>query len=460
EGPTLYCKGALESVLPLCNRIQVDDGIRPLDPQLREAHRSAQERMAEQGFRVLAFAYRPVGSDGKRERLEQDLIFTGFVGLEDPPRPEVPEAIHKCRQAGIKVIMITGDHPRTATAIARQIGLAESDNPVVITGEALRHLSAVELMLALDAPELIFARVVADQKMRIVDALKEKHEIVAVTGDGVNDAPALKSAHIGIAMGIAGTDVAKAAADIVLLDDNFASIVNAVEEGRAIFENIRKFLTYVLVHNVAELIPYLAFVSIKLPLALTPIQALTIDMGCDSLTALGLGTEEPVPGVMNRPPRPQGERLMNGRLALRAYLFLGLIEAAAAMAAFFFVLRRGGWKYGQQLAHHDSVYLRATTACLSAIIVMQIVNVFLCRSNRRSILSTGILGNRLILSGVILEIILILLINYTSTGNVIVGTAPIAMITWLFIIPFAAGMLVLEEARKWLIRRTDVSSKD
>ncbi|MGZ4419094.1 MAG: cation-translocating P-type ATPase, partial [Gaiellaceae bacterium] len=164
EGPTLYCKGALESVLPLCNRIQVDDGIRPLDPQLREAHRSAQERMAEQGLRVLAFAYRPVGSDGKREQLEQDLIFTGFVGLEDPPRPEVPEAIHKCRQAGIKVIMITGDHPRTATAIARQIGLAESDNPVVITGEALRHLSAVELMLALDAPELIFARVVADQK--------------------------------------------------------------------------------------------------------------------------------------------------------------------------------------------------------------------------------------------------------------------------------------------------------
>ena len=200
----------------------------------------------------------------------------------------------------------------------------------------------------MDAQEIIFARVVADQKMRIVEALKKKRQIVAVTGDGVNDAPALKAAHIGIAMGIAGTDVAKEAADMVLLDDNFASIVNAIEEGRAVFENIRKFLTYVLVHNVAELIPYLGFLLFKIPLALTPIQALSIDMGSDTLTALGLGVERPDPQIMRRPPRPQGERLMNWPLAFRAYLFLGLIEAAAAMAAFFFVLNGAGWKYGQQ----------------------------------------------------------------------------------------------------------------
>ena len=175
----------------------------------------------------------------------------------------------------------------------------------MITGEQLRGLSEAQLMLVLDAPEIIFARVSADQKMRIVEALKYKNHVVAVTGDGVNDAPALKSAHIGIAMGIAGTDVAKEAADMVLLDDNFASIVNAIEEGRAVFENIRKFLTYVLVHNVAELVPYLGFALFKIPLALTPIQALAIDMGTDTLTALGLGVERPAPQVMRRPPRPR-----------------------------------------------------------------------------------------------------------------------------------------------------------
>jgi len=307
-------------------------------------------------------------------------------------------------------------------------------------------------MLALDTPEIIFARVGADQKMRIVEALKNKKQIVAVTGDGVNDAPALKSAHVGIAMGIAGTDVAKAAADMVLLDDNFASIVDAVEEGRAVFENIRKFLTYVLVHNVAELIPYLGFVLFKIPLALTPIQALAIDMGSDSLTALGLGTEKPVPRVMQRPPRSQGERLLNSPLALRAYLFLGPIEAAAAMAAFFFVLNRAGWKYGQHLAPQDPLYLQATTACLSAIIVMQIVNVYLCRSVTRSVFSTGVFGNWLIMSGVILESAVLILINYSPWANFILGTAPIAGSVWLFLIPFAAGIFILEELRKWLAR--------
>jgi sodium/potassium-transporting ATPase subunit alpha len=452
EGPTLYCKGALESVLPLCSKILADGDTRPLDPELREKILAAQETMAEQGLRVLAFAYRLLEPHWTRESLEHDLVFTGFVGLEDPPRPEVPEAIRRCRQAGIKVIMVTGDHPHTAKAIAREIGLSGSDSPVVITGETLRTLSNIQLMLALDAPDIIFARVGADQKMRIVEALKNKRQIVAVTGDGVNDAPALKSAHIGIAMGIAGTDVAKAAADMVLLDDNFASIVDAVEEGRAVFENIRKFLTYVLAHNVAELVPYLGFVLFKIPLALTPIQALAIDMGSDSLTALGLGTETPVPRVMQRPPRSQGERLLNAPLARRAYLFLGPIEAAAAMAAFLFVLHRAGWTYGQYLAPQDPLYLQATTACLSAIIVMQIVNVYLCRSVTRSIVSTGVGGNWLIMSGVLLEIGALFLINYSPWANSILGTAPIAGSVWVFIMPFAAGMLIFEELRKWRAR--------
>ena len=372
--------------------------------------------------------------------------------MQDPPRPEVRGALRKCHEAGIRVIMTTGDHPRTALAIAREVGLVQSASPSVITGETLRHLPEVELRRLLDSSEVVFARIAADQKLRIVEALKQQGHVVAVTGDGVNDAPALKNAHVGVAMGIMGTDVAKEAADVVLLDDNFASIVNAIEEGRAVFANIRKFLTYILAHNVPELVPYLAFSLFAIPLPLTPIQILSIDMGTDSLTALGLGVEAPAPDVMRRPPRERGDRLFTWSLALRAYLFLGAIEAIAAMATFFFVLHGAGWVYGQTLAPGDPLYLRATTACLSAVIVMQIVNVFLCRSQSRSLWSVGLRGNRLILWGVVLEVALILAIDYTAWGNLIFSTAPISGRVWLFVLPFAVGLLALEELRKWYVR--------
>ena len=451
DGPALYCKGAPEMVMPLCNHILADGEIRPFDSGLRTKAREAQETMAAQGLRVIAMSYRMLETPWQRAQMEQDLIFAGLAGLEDPPRPEVPEALRKCREAGIAVMMVTGDHPYTAKAIGREIGLVGSD-PVVITGDKLRALTDTQLRLALDAPEIIFARVGADQKRRIVEALKAKHHVVAVTGDGVNDAPALKSAHIGIAMGIAGTDVAKEAADMVLLDDNFASIVNAIEEGRAVFSNIRKFLTYILAHNVPELVPYLAFSLFRIPLALTPIQILSIDMGTDSLTALGLGVEKPDPRVMQLPPRSQHQRLFDWPLALRAYLFLGAIEAAIAMAAFFFVLNDGGWQYGQLLSIHDPLYLQATTGCLSAIVVLQISNVFLCRSATRSIFSTGILGNPLIWGGVLVEIALVVLIDYTPWGNFIFGTAAIGVRVWLFLVPCAIAMLIAEEARKSIAR--------
>lgn len=454
DGAVLYCKGAPESVLPRCRQIVRDGHTEPLDARLRETIVEAQEAMAEKGLRILAFAMRRLAGSDLYGGLEEDMIFLGLVGLEDPPRPEVSGAIRKCHEAGIKVIMVTGDHPHTAVAIAREIGLVRSRDPPAVSGDQLRRLSGSELARALKDPEVIFARVAPDQKMRIVEALKGSGHVVAVTGDGVNDAPALKAAHIGIAMGIAGTDVARAASDMVLLDDNFASIVHAVEEGCAVFQNIRKFLTYVLVHNVAELVPYLAFALFRIPLPLTPIQALAVDMGTDSLTALGLGVEEPHPQTMLRPPRPQHERLLNLSLALRAYLFLGIIEAAAAMAAFFFVLTGSGWTYGQSMAADDPVYLGATTACLSAIIVMQIVNVFLCRSAVRSVLSTGIFNNRLIVWGVVLEFALLVLIGYTPWGNFLLGTAAVPGEFWLFILPFAGGMLILEELRKWLVRRT------
>jgi len=452
-GDVLYTKGALESVLPLCDRAQLGAEVRPLQPETARIFQGAQETMAEQGLRVLALAYRPLPPGASPGRLEEQLILVGLVGFRDPPRPEVPAAIRQCREAGIKVIMVTGDHPQTAVAIAREIGLVLASNAAVITGEQLRRLSEAELQLALDAPEIIFARVGADQKPRIVRALKQKGETVAATGDGVNDAPALKQADIGIAMGMTGTDVARESAHMILLDDNFASIVAAVEEGRAVYDNIRKFLTYILTSNVPEIVPYLAFALFKIPLPLTIIQILAVDLGTDMLPALALGAERPEAQVMRRPPRSPKERLLSWPLLARAYLWLGLLEAAAAMAAFFFVLRAAGWHYGEALADDNPVYLQATTACLSAIIVMQVVNVFLCRSERGSVFARGVMLNRLILLGIAVEIALILFIDYTPWGNSLFGTAPLAFSVWLYVVPFALAMLLFEELRKALTRR-------
>ncbi len=452
EGQVLYCKGAPEVVLPRCTRVAMDDGAVALSDDLAATFRAAAEAMAENGLRVLAFAWRTSSPRVDLANAEQEMTLAGLVGLEDPPRPEVAAALQRCRDAGIKVIMVTGDHPHTATAIAREIGLVRSAAPVVITGEQLGHLSDAELQLALDAPEIVFARVLAEQKMRIVGALQDKREIVAVTGDGVNDAPALRRADVGIAMGRSGTDVAREAADMVLLDDNFASIVSAIEEGRAVFANIRNFLTYILTSNVPQLIPYLAFVVFRVPLPLTVIQILAVDLGTDMLPALGLGAEKPAPNIMNAPPRPRADRLLNWPMLARAYLFLGPMQAVAAMSAYWFVLRQGGWHVGEKLAAHDGLYLQATTACLSAIVVMQIANVFLCRSNRESVLARGLFSNKLLLAGVATEIALIALIDYTPWGNALFGTAPIPLAVWLFIIPFALGMLVLEEGRKWVAR--------
>jgi calcium-translocating P-type ATPase len=451
---TLYTKGALETVLPLCTHIQINNSIKKLTKEVRDKFVEQHGAMAESGLRMLAFAYRDIEDVHDKDALETNLILSGIVGLEDPPRPEVPDAIKKCREAGIKVIMITGDNPLTARAIGRQVGLIKTKNPVVITGTELSKLSNSQLQLALDAQEILFARVAADQKMRIVTALQRKKEIVAVTGDGVNDAPALKKADIGIAMGIAGTDVAREAADMVLMDDNFASIVAAIEEGRAVFTNIQKFLTYILTHNVAELIPYLAFVLFRIPLPLTVIQILAIDLGTDTIPALALGAEKPDPALMKQPPRSSREKLINLPLMLRSYFWLGLIEAIAAMSAFFFVLYNGGWHYGEALPNNNLLYLQATTATLTAIIIMQVVNVFICRSDIKSIFSTNLFRNKLILWGILSETILILLIDYTPIGNAIFNTSPIPVQVWLFVIPFALAMLVLEEIRKFVVRKT------
>ena len=446
----LYCKGAPEVVLRLCDSVDDCGTPAPLDEPGRRRVGEAQNAMAESGLRVLAFACRRLQAGEIPE--ETGLWLSGLIGLQDPPRPEVHEAVARCRSAGIKVIMVTGDYPHTAVAIAREVGLVGPSAPVVVQGEALRKMTPAQLQIALDSPEILFTRVTAEQKMLVVEGLKAKGHVVAVTGDGVNDAPALKSAHIGIAMGISGTDVAKEAADMILLDDNFASIVNAIEEGRAVFDNIRKFLTYILTSNIPELVPYLAFVLLRIPLPLTIIQILAVDLGTDMLPALALGAERPHRELMRRPPRPAGEPLLTWALLARAYLWLGMLQAAVAMTAFFFILQRGGWHYGETLARADPLYLQATTACLAAIVMAQVVNVFVCRHPHESALRFRVADNPLLLIGVAVEVALILAIAYTPLGNAAFGTRPLPVEAWLLMIPLALGIGVLEELRKVLGR--------
>jgi magnesium-transporting ATPase (P-type) len=448
----LFVKGAPEEVLSRAAWVDAEGRQVSLTPERGQAFARAATQMADRGFRVLAFAYRVLPPEYVLADAEEDLVVTALVGFEDPPRPEVRAAVRRCREAGIKVVMVTGDHPHTALAVAREIGLVQQASVTLLTGDDLGRMSETQIQLALDAPEIVFARVTADQKLRVVTALQRKRCIVAVTGDGVNDAPALRAADIGIAMGISGTDVAREASDLVLLDDNFASIVDAVAEGRAVFENIRKFLTYILTSNVPELVPYLVFAFARVPLALTIIQILAVDLGTDMVPALGLGAEAPDSRVMQRPPRRRRDRLLTPGLLVRAYLLLGTLEAAAAMAVFFFVLAGAGWRPGQDLSATDVLYRSATTACLTAIVLMQVVNVHLCRSRRTSIVSRPLFENPLITAGIVAEIALILAIDYTAPGNAAFGTAPIGYAAWLAILPFAAAMLLFEETRKAFVR--------
>jgi magnesium-transporting ATPase (P-type) len=445
----------LESLLPRCSRLSAGGTAIALGTEERRTALEAEAALAQRGYRVLAFARRETASRRISEDDEKDMLLCGLVALEDPLRDEVPAAVSACRSAGIRVVMITGDHPHTAQAVAVQAGLFGGDTEArVIDGTSLAQMPESELQLALASPEIAFARISAEQKRRIVSALKRKGEVVAVTGDGVNDAPALREAHIGIAMGRSGTDVAKAAADMVLLDDNFASIVAAIEEGRAVFDNIRKFLAYILSSNVPEAVPYLVSVLAGIPLPLTILQILAVDLGTDMLPALALGAEAPAPDVMQRSPRKREEGLIDAGLLCRAFLWLGAFEALAAMSAYFAVMFAGGWQAGQFLPTDAPLYLQGTSACFSAIVLMQMVNVWMCRSERAPAFSRGAPPvSRLLTAGVLLEALCLGLIVWTPAGNAVFGTAPVPAAGLLAVLPCAVALLLGEECRKWMMRQ-------
>ncbi|MFN7928270.1 MAG: cation-transporting P-type ATPase [Blastocatellia bacterium] len=454
NGAAVACvKGAPSEVFAHCSRLYWQGEAVPFAAAQRQAAEAAHDQLARRGLRVLAVATRKVdpaqheGNGWQVEEVECDLTLLGLLAMEDPPRPAVPSAIAACRQAGVRVVMMTGDHGLTAAAIGREIGLHHS-HPLIVTGAELDKTNDAQLHLLLAQPNVLFARVTPEHKLRLVEMLQQRGEVVAVTGDGVNDAPALKRADIGVAMGVVGTDVAREAADMVLTDDNFASIVAAIEEGRAVYDNIRKFVTYIFASNIPEAIPFIAFILFRIPLPLTVMQILAVDLGTDLVPALALGMEAPESDVMRRPPRSRQERLLNLATLLRAYAWLGMMEAVLSLSGFFFVY----WLAGQALTASGNVYVTATTMTLAGIVACQIGNVFACRSERQSVWQRGFTSNRAVLLGIAVEVLLLLALMYVPALATAFGLTGLSWQHWCLLASFGPVLLLLEELRKRFLR--------
>jgi len=456
-------KGAPESLLPRCTTLVERDGMeRPLTAAGHEEVERVNADYANQGLRVLAVAQRQLDRDAPvpelRAQAERDLCFLGLVAMLDPPRPEVADAVAACHTAGIRIVVITGDNGLTAAAIARSVGIA-GEEPTIVTGEELERMTEPELdRLLMEGRELIFARSSPEAKLRIADALRAENHVVAMTGDGVNDAPALRRADIGVAMGRSGTDVAREASTMVLTDDNFATIVTAIAAGRRVYDNIRKFLLYIFAHTTPEVTPFLVFALAggAIPLPLTVPQLLAFDVGTETLPALALGREPAEPGLMRRRPRARSESVIQAPMLLRAWLFLGVISAALAMAGFFWVLHGAGWHPGDPTGeghplHH--AYLQATTMTFLGMVAGQIGTAFAARTDRASLRSVGAFSNRLLLWGIAFEVVLAAMMIYAPPFQSILGTAALTPGMLLFVAPFPLIVWGADELRRWLLRR-------
>lgn len=429
-----FSKGAPEAILPLCRHQLTTQGEIDLN---REALLQQSSDLANHGYRVLAIAMRKfpkLPADLSVESVESELTLLGLVGLIDPPRPEVTQAIEDCRSAGITPVMITGDHPGTAQAIAEQLGISIDNG--VLTGEDLERLSEEDFLQKVKDIH-VYARVSPTQKIKIVTALQKRGEYVAMTGDGVNDAPALKRANIGVAMGLKGTDVAREASDMVLTDDNFATIVRAVREGRRIFDNIRKFIKYTMTSNSGEIWTLFLAPFLGLPLPLLPIQILWINLVTDGLPGLAMSAEPEERGIMKRPPRPPEESIFAHGM-WQHIVWTGLLIGGLSLAA-------QAWAYHSGSQNWQTVVFTVLTFC-------QLVQALVIRSERESLFSIGLMGNLPLLGTVLLTVGLQLLVIYTPFFNLIFHTTPLTTeeLTVCFTLPLV--ILFAVEIEKWLVR--------
>ncbi|MDH6672736.1 Ca2+-transporting ATPase [Paenibacillus sp. LBL] len=431
QGGRLLCtKGAPDVLLDACTYIMWDGNIVPLTGTLRQKVLAANEGMASDALRVLGLAYRDLRSYDKPEtekEAESQLIFVGLAGMIDPPRREVRDAIATCRRAGIKTVMITGDHRTTAEAIAAQLGILPR-NGLSMSGQELARLDDKELDAKVDQT-FVYARVSPEHKLRIVKSLQRKGHVVAMTGDGVNDAPAIKAADIGIAMGITGTDVTKEASSLVLSDDNFSTIVSAIEEGRSIYENIRKFIRYLLASNVGEILTMFFATMLGLPLPLVPIQILWVNLVTDGLPAMALGVDQPEKDLMEHKPRGAKENIFARRLGWKI-ISRGILIGLCTLGAFWVTLR---------IAPNDPAQLaKAQSVAFATLVMAQLIHVFDCRSSR-SIFHRNPLQNKALVLAVLSSILLMLGVMYIEALQPIFKTVPLGLKEWALTL-VAAGI--------------------
>jgi Ca2+-transporting ATPase len=421
----ITCKGAVESLISILE--DHSDSIQILDRA---------DGLARDGIRVIAFGYKVVDSlpgPFTNENVERDLIFAGLSGMIDPPREEAKTAIEECKTAGITTVMITGDHPETAAAIARQVGIL-SENDLVVTGKKLQAMSDSEFAEKVEKIR-VYARVSPAQKLRIVKALQNNKHFVSMTGDGVNDAPSLKASDIGVSMGITGTDVCKEASDMVLLDDNFATIVNAVKEGRHIYDNIRKFVKYIMTCNSAEIWTMFLATLVGLPIPLLPIQILWINLVTDGLPGLALGSEKAEPDVMKRPPRKTDESLFAHGIGFHI-AWVGLLMAIITLGT-------EAWAVNQQMPHWQ-------TMVFTVLSLSQLGHVMAIRSDRQFLFTLGIFSNKPLLGAIVLTFILQIGVIYLPVANQIFKIQPLTFIELVICIALSLVVLIAVEIEKWI----------
>ncbi len=463
----IHTKGAPEAVLERSTSVGLDDQTtRPLNDDDRRRLRAELDEYGRRGLRVLAVARRRLATTDhlptERDGAEHHLCFLGLVALLDPPRPEAAAAIAQAHRAGIMFHVVTGDNGATAAEIARQVGIGTGPaGQLVVAGEELAAMSETELeTLLANGYEVVFARSSPEAKLRIADALRSSGNVVAMTGDGVNDAPALRAADIGVAMGRSGTEVARQAATMVLTDDNIATVVDAVEEGRRVYDNVRKFIFYIFTHAVPEVAPFLLFAVAggAIPLPLTVLQLLAIDLGTDTLPALALSREAAEPGLMDRPPRPPKERLIRKSLLLRSWGFLGVISAALVIGAYLFTLHTGGWHPnaptgpGTPLNH---LYRQSTTVAWLGIVACQIGTAFAARTDRVSLRQIGVFTNRFLLVAIGVALSFAAVVVYVPAFQSIFGTAAPSAHQLVVLAPFPFIVWGADETRRWWLRRRD-----
>lgn len=463
-----FVKGAPREILQLCTTILLNGKTEPLTEAMRADIQAANDTYARRALRVLAIARRgiPRGLAFSAESVECELTFLGLVAMMDPPRSEVEHAIQTCRQAGIRITMITGDYGLTAESVARRVGMVSGPSPTILTGAELDEMSDAALQNLLEQ-EVIFARMAPEHKLRLVAAYQARGEVVAVTGDGVNDVPALRKADVGVVMGLIGTDVAKEAADIILTNDNFSSITAAIEEGRAIYDNIRKFVTYIFSSNVPEVLPFLLTAAFGLPPALALLQILAVDLGTDILPAIALGTEKPEPGIMQAPPRRRSARLIDRGLLTRSFLWLGLIETALCYAGYLAVYLFSGnaamlgidalntihWPI--LFPEIQDVTLAARTVFLAGVVFAQIGNAFACRTFSARNTQMGWGSNRTLLGGIGLSLLILAALIYLPPLQRAFGNHAYPPGLWLLLFLYPLVLYTLEWLRKRLFQRIE-----